>query len=131
MNGHGYYQQHLLHHTPHFPPHLPNHVLQAHQQVPLHYPSSTPTQFAPGLRRITSPLMLSTTSSSAVRNEPRETATGPSGSATTIAATASSTAESNSMHAAAGVLENLSNELGPSATFKPDFNSGSRQREFR
>lgn len=31
-------------------------------------------------------------------------------------------------HAAAGVLENLSNELGPSATFKPDFNSGSRQK---
>lgn len=129
INGNGYYhqQQHLLNHTPHFPPHLPNHVLQAHQQqVPLHYPSSTPTQFAPGLRRITSPLMLSTTSSSAVRNEPR----GAMSSATGAAASRStfSSAESNSMHAAAGVLENLSNELGPSATFKSDLSSGSRQR---
>ncbi|KAI5959025.1 hypothetical protein CANMA_004149 [Candida margitis] len=127
INGNGYYQQqqqqqHSLHHTPHFPPHLPNHVLQAHQQVPLHYPSSTPTQFAPGLRRITSPLMLSTTSSSAVRNEP---IAAPAETNTTAA---SSTAESNSMHAAAGVLENLSNELGPSATFKPDLNTGARQK---
>jgi len=139
INGNGYYQQRSLHHTPHFPPHLPNHVLQAHQQVPLHYPSSTPTQFAPGLRRITSPLMLSTTtSSSAVRNEPiaggtTTTTTGTNANAnananTTSTVNASSTAESNSMHAAAGVLENLSNELGPSATFKPEFGIGSRQK---
>ncbi|KAL6454337.1 GZF3 Transcriptional regulator GZF3 [Candida maltosa Xu316] len=76
--------------------HLPNHVLQTHQ-VPLHYPSSTPTQFAPGLQRITSPLMLST--SSAVRNEPSDRKLTP-------------------IQAAAGALENMSNELGPSATFK-------------
>ncbi|RCK62617.1 Transcriptional regulator GZF3 [Candida viswanathii] len=80
--------------------HLPNHVLQTHQ-VPLHYPSSTPTQFAPGLQRITSPLMLST--SSAVRNEPSDRKLTP-------------------MQAAAGALENMSNELGPSATFKKGTN---------
>ncbi|CAK9436524.1 uncharacterized protein LODBEIA_P10820 [Lodderomyces beijingensis] len=84
--------QHIIH------PQLPNHVLQAHQ-VPLHYPSSTPTQFAPGLRRITSPLLLSSNSASAVRNEPISD-------------------NMTSLQAAAGVLENLSNELGPSASFK-------------
>lgn len=79
---------------------MQNHHLM-HSQVPLHYPSSTPAQFAPGLRRITSPLLLS---SPAVKNEADH--------------------QLNSLQAAAGVLENLSNssnmsnELGPNATFK-------------
>lgn len=76
--------------------HLPNHL--NHQVQPLHYPSSTPTQFAPGLQRITSPLLLSTTLS-----------------------LSNARSSSNNMSAvqAAGALETMSNELGPSATFKP------------
>ncbi|CAX39792.1 GATA zinc finger protein, putative [Candida dubliniensis CD36] len=90
-------QQHHHHHNHHY---LPNHVLQTHQ-VPLHYPSSTPTQFAPGLQRITSPLLLSTTSSSSsIRTEPNNNS------------------KLTPIQAAAGALENMSNELGPSATFK-------------
>lgn len=42
-----------------FHPHLPHH-LQV-QGVPLHHPNSAPTQFAPNLTTITSPLLLSTT----------------------------------------------------------------------
>ncbi|KAG2733924.1 hypothetical protein G9P44_003449 [Scheffersomyces stipitis] len=93
---------HHHHHHHHLPPHLQGHAngITSHQVVqPLHYPSSTPTQFAPGLQRITSPLLLSTSSS--VSN--------------------TRTNSDNKMiavHAAAGALENMSNELGPSATFK-------------
>ncbi|ODV82225.1 uncharacterized protein CANTADRAFT_30427, partial [Suhomyces tanzawaensis NRRL Y-17324] len=99
---------HHHHHHHHLPPHLtpnnppqvpgiaghhhPHHVVQ-----PLHYPSSTPTQFAPGLQRITSPLLLSTTSSVSNTRDSEKL---------------------NPVHAAAGALENMSNELGPSATFK-------------
>lgn len=89
-----------------FPPRLPNHL--SHQVQPLHYPSSTPTQFAPGLQRITSPLLLSTSSS--------------------ISNARSSNGYGNLSAAAqaAGALENMSNELGPSATFKSSTpNSGS------
>lgn len=78
---------------------LSNH-LQQHAQ-PLHYPSSTPTHFAPGLQRITSPLLLSTTSS--VSNA-RSTNASIEGNMSAVQA--------------AGALENMSNELGPSATFK-------------
>lgn len=68
------------------PHHLPNHLI--HQVQPLHYPLSTPTQFAPGLQRITSPLLLSTSSSVS--------------------------------HARSLLSTQFdSNDLGPSATFKP------------
>lgn len=74
-----------------------NHNLQNgnHPVQPLHYPSSTPTQFAPGLQRITSPLLLSNTSSI-------------------------SNSRSSNVMQAAGTLENMSgsSDLGPSATFK-------------
>lgn len=78
----------------HFQHLLPNHLSQEVQ--PLHYPLSTPTQFAPGLQRITSPLLLSTGSVSNARLNGL-----------------------NAAVAAAGALENMSNELGPSASFKP------------
>jgi GATA-binding protein len=78
---------HHHHHLPHFP----------HVQ-PLHYPASTPAQFAPGLQRITSPLLLSTTNSiSNARSEKQ----------------------------AASTLETMSQELGPSASFKSNSSSGS------
>lgn len=50
--------------TPNFFPqyhHLPPHLQHQQQQVPLHHPSSVPTQFASNLQKITSPLLLSTT----------------------------------------------------------------------
>lgn len=78
--------------------HLSQHL--THQVQPLHYPSSTPTQFAPGLQRITSPLLLSTALS--VSNS-RAKSGVPSGTLSAVQA--------------AGALENMSNELGPSATF--------------
>ncbi|EGV60379.1 hypothetical protein CANTEDRAFT_132166 [Yamadazyma tenuis ATCC 10573] len=80
--------------------HLQNHHL-SHTVQPLHYPSSTPTNFAPGLQRITSPLLLSNTSS--ISNTRNSNA---------------ASAANNSIHQAAGALENMSNELGPSATFQ-------------
>lgn len=95
-------------HAPHLPNynhHLQNHL--SHQVQPLHYPSSTPTQFAPGLQRITSPLLLSTTSS--ISNT-RNNSSNPENNKGNSAA--------NSIQQAAGALENMSNELGPSATFK-------------
>lgn len=72
----------------------------------LHYPLSTPTQFAPGLQRITSPLMLSTTPSmlNARLNGLLAGQTSPKGPLTAVQA--------------AGALENMLNELGPLATFK-------------
>ena len=84
-----------------------NHFI--HQAHPLHYPSSTPTHFAPGLQRITSPLLLSSTSclsnTRVLNNEGHQRST-------------SGHAGSNlSAVQAAGVLENMSNELGPNASF--------------
>lgn len=93
------------HHMGHFVGSLP------HQVQLLHYPSSTPTQFAPGLQRITSPLLLSTTSS--VLN-----ARSAIPSVTPSANTNSSPKAQLTAVQAAGALENMSNELGPSATFK-------------
>lgn len=91
-----------LNHAP-LPHHL-HHLLGISSQVQLlHYPSSTPTQFAPGLQRITSPLMLSNT----ILNARSVSSTGgvsPKGSLTAAQA--------------AGALENMLNVLGPSATFK-------------
>ncbi|GEQ71081.1 hypothetical protein JCM33374_g4762 [Metschnikowia sp. JCM 33374] len=83
-----------------------------HQVQSLHYPSSTPTQFAPGLQRITSPLLLSTTPS--ISNARSSASTGPNSSVAPI------TSPQGSLTAmqAAGALENMSNELGPSASFK-------------
>lgn len=89
----------------HFQHLLPNHL--PHQVQPLHYPLSTPTQFAPGLQRITSPLLLSTGSVSNAR-----LSNGPVNGL-------------NAAVAAAGALENMSNELGPSASFKPSSGSHS------
>lgn len=68
---------------------------------PLHYPLLTPTQFTPGLQRITSPLLLSTT--------PGVGHAGPTSNAR--ASTPLLAAQ------AAGALETMLNELGPSATF--------------
>lgn len=85
-------------------PHHLHHLLGISSQVQLlHYPSSTPTQFAPGLQRITSPLMLSTTLLNA-RSVSSTGAASPKGSL--------------SAAQAAGALENMLNVLGPSATFK-------------
>lgn len=82
--------------------HLSQHL--THQVQPLHYPSSTPTQFAPGLQRITSPLLLSTTSSiSNARGNSKPPAPSTNGTLSAVQA--------------AGALENMSNELGPSASF--------------
>lgn len=92
--------------------HLPSHL--ASQTQPLHYPSSTPTHFAPGLQRITSPLLLSTTSS-------LSNARSSSNSSSNLNTITPSNRESNNVNLvaqAAGALENMSNELGPSATFK-------------
>lgn len=85
-------------------PHLPHHI------QPLHYPSSTPTQFAPSLQRITSPLLLSTTSS--VRGAPIGKVSSESASA-------------------ASALETMFNDLGPSASFRlKDDISITRRSEF-
>ncbi|QRG40753.1 nitrogen regulatory protein DAL80 [Candidozyma auris] len=124
---HQQHPPHLIHHLPGIPGsstaipsplshpargpshgHLPHHLhhlsgLSSSQVQSLHYPSSTPTQFAPGLQRITSPLMLSTTLS----NARSVSSTG-----------AASPKSSLSAAQAAGALENMSNVLGPSATFK-------------
>lgn len=78
----------------------------SHQAQLLHYPLSTPTQFAPGLQRITSPLLLSTT---ALMLNARASATP---------AVRLSLPKGLSAVQAAGALENMLNELGPSATFK-------------
>lgn len=72
----------------------------------LHYPLSTPTQFAPGLQRITSPLLLSTT---ALMLNARASGAPAMGLALPKGLSAVQ---------AAGALENMLNELGPSATFK-------------
>ncbi|KAJ8143445.1 hypothetical protein OY671_003432 [Metschnikowia pulcherrima] len=87
----------------------PFHGNLPHQVQSLHYPSSTPTQFAPGLQRITSPLLLSTTPSMSNAR-----------SSTNMAANSGITSPPSSLTAmqAAGALENMSNELGPSASFK-------------
>lgn len=77
-----------------------------HQVQLLHYPLSTPTQFAPGLQRITSPLLLSTT---ALMLNARASATPAVGVPLPKGLSAVQ---------AAGALENMLNELGPSATFK-------------
>ena len=83
--------------------HLSQHL--THQVQPLHYPSSTPTQFAPGLQRITSPLLLSTTSSlSNARGNSKPSSASTNGTLSAVQA--------------AGALENMSNELGPSASFQ-------------
>lgn len=84
-----------------------NHFI--HQAHPLHYPSSTPTHFAPGLQRITSPLLLSSTSclsnTRVSSNEGQQkNSAGHAGS-------------NLSAVQAAGALENMSNELGPNASF--------------
>lgn len=80
-----------------------------HQVQLLHYPSLTPTQFAPGLQRITSPLLLSTTP--LMLNT--RASTGPLAAPKILSPKGPLTAVQ-----AAGALENMSNELGPSATFK-------------
>lgn len=85
----------------HYAPALP------HQVKLLHYPLLTPTQFAPGLQRITSPLLLSTTPS--VLNARN----GLQQSASLLASPKAALSAAQ----AAGALENMSNELGPSATF--------------
>lgn len=86
LNMNGNYIRPIIHHHHH------QHLPLPHMVQPLHYPSSTPTQFAPGLQRITSPLLLSTTNSlSNTRSEKLQAAT---------------------------TLENMSQELGPSASFK-------------
>ncbi|KAK6199222.1 uncharacterized protein RJT21DRAFT_3039 [Scheffersomyces amazonensis] len=91
------YSNHPHHHHLHLPPHLQ--AASSHIVQPLHYPSSTPTQFAPGSLRITSPLLLSNSSS--------------------ISNTRTSSANKlSSIQQAAGALEHMSAELGPSATFK-------------
>lgn len=75
--------------------------------VQLHYPALTPTQFAPGLQRITSPLMLLTTplvSNARLAMGKGVTSPQPLGLLSAVQA--------------AGALETMSNELGPSATFK-------------
>ncbi|RLV90906.1 Transcriptional regulator GZF3 [Spathaspora sp. JA1] len=87
------------HHHHHHHHHLPNHLAHLQQgptgQVPLHYPSSTPTQFAPGLQRITSPLLLSTSTSRGESDLGKLS------------------------QAAAGALETMAHhELGPNASFK-------------
>lgn len=75
--------------------------------VQLHYPALTPTQFAPGLQRITSPLMLLTTPLvSNARQAMGKGVTSPQPLGLLSAVQA------------AGALETMSNELGPSATFK-------------
>lgn len=86
-------------------PQQPGHFANLPHQVQLlHYPLSTPTQFAPGLQRITSPLLLLTSLS--VLNARSTTHNGASPKGPLLAAQA------------AGALENMLNELGPSATFK-------------
>lgn len=102
-----------------FPPpinslhHLPSHL--ANQTQPLHYPSSTPTHFAPGLQRITSPLLLSTTSS---LSNARSSSNSSSNLNTMTPVNRENNNVNLSVAQAAGALENMSNELGPSATFK-------------
>ncbi|CAH2356044.1 transcriptional regulator Gzf3p [[Candida] railenensis] len=95
-------------HTPHIGAgglhHIHHHL--SHQVQPLHYPSSTPAQFAPGLQRITSPLLLSNTSSISNARSSSNSKTPGTGSAFSAA------------QAAAGALETMSHELGPSASFK-------------
>ncbi|RKP30760.1 hypothetical protein METBISCDRAFT_30662 [Metschnikowia bicuspidata] len=92
-----------------------------HQQVQLlNYPSSTPTHFAQGLQRIMSPLLLSTTLS--VLNAWLKQCPGAATPIST-AVTSSAGASELSLGAltdaqAAGALENMSNELGPSVSFK-------------
>lgn len=101
ING-GNYAQHMGHFVTGLP----------HQVQLLHYPLSTPTQFAPGLQRITSPLLLSTTLS--VLNA-RSANTSLN---LTNGATITSPKGQLAAAQAAGALENMLNELGPSATFK-------------
>lgn len=88
---HTHHHHHMLSHLPHLP--LPN---PHHQHVvqPLHYPSSTPVQFAPSLQRITSPLLLLTTSS--VRGDANDQASGASaGAAATVLEKMSSRDDTN------------------------------------
>lgn len=91
----------------------------------LNYPSSTPTQFAPGLQRITSPLLLSTTLSMLnARSTPQTSSSAVN--IKTIGAMGGLNGSAPHDHGqgaltdaqAAGALENMSNELGPSASFK-------------
>lgn len=94
-----------------------------HQQVQLlNYPSSTPTQFAPGLQRITSPLLLSTTLSmlnARLTQASNSSVSLKSAGSTSVVATPYDTQGGALTDAqAAGALENMSNELGPSASFK-------------
>ncbi|KAG7663270.1 uncharacterized protein J8A68_003184 [[Candida] subhashii] len=103
-----FHHHHHHHHLPNHLSHLQSAAATGHQ-VPLHYPSSTPTQFAPGLKRITSPLLLSNSMSS-TRIE-------------------SDTKLTPIQVAAAGALENMSHELGPNATFKPSKGKGARVME--
>jgi GATA-binding protein len=79
---------------PRLPPHL-------QQQVPLHHPSSVPTQFASNLQSITSPLLLSTT--------PKTTVSQHQLSQTQVAA---------------GVLENLSMDKNDSMLRPLNLNQG-------
>lgn len=104
MNG-GAYAQHMGHFVTGLP----------HQVQLLHYPSSTPTQFAPGLQRITSPLLLSTTSSVLNARSASSSINLTNGNQVNQI-----TSPKGQLAAAqaAGALENMSNELGPSATFK-------------
>lgn len=94
-----------------------------HQQVQLlNYPSSTPTQFAPGLQRITSPLLLSTTLSmlnARLTQASNSTVSLKSaGSASVMVTPFEPLSGALTDAQAAGALENMSNELGPSASFK-------------
>lgn len=107
--------------TPSLLLHLGRMLGSFHQQVQLlNYPSSTPTHFAQGLQRIMSPLLLSTTLS--VLNAWLKQCPGaatPISTAVTSSAGASELSLGELTDAqAAGALENMSNELGLSVSFK-------------
>lgn len=87
----------------------------------LNYPSSTPAQFAPGLQRITSPLLLSTTLSILNARSSQDLPVAFK-NLTSVGQTKGSSYEPKQAALtdaqAAGALENMSNELGPSASLK-------------
>lgn len=99
-------------------PHMLHLLLQQVQL--LHYPSLTPAQFAPGLQRITSPLLLLTTSLiSNARGNGGTSSTGSSSSANTSSNNIAPNSVLSAAAQAAGALETMSHELGPLALFKP------------
>lgn len=89
----------------HLQPQVPSHLTSHHVVQPLHYPNSTPTQFAPGLQKITSPLLLL-----AVSNTRLDRAFNVGNCRDIL--------NHPEAMSAAGALETMSHELGPSATFK-------------